>query len=198
MSLALLLPPSDGAFGGGADPSVADGLRLILKQAASRADDLLKLRHYVRRQVTEKACRGEVPVDVDDHRTWSIRPCGQWLAASEGDAVARLRALGLEVTRLEAPAEVLGDRYVASLDANDMHNGQVRLMDALIDKPTDSFYLPLDQPLANMAITALEPNHDGAYPAQGIITDFHQLARLRRPLALAHDELAFPLQVQAP
>ena len=39
------------------------------------------------------------------------RPCGYWLAQSEGEAVRRLRLLGIEVQQLDEPAELRGEGY---------------------------------------------------------------------------------------
>lgn len=199
VALGMAFSSTEGVAAFIADPGdpVKDALRLILQQASVRADDLLKLRHYVRRQVAEQACRGTVPFPVGDRGRHSLRPCGYWLSANSADAVARLRTLGLEVTRLDAPAEVLGDRYIARQGASGV-GANIGLVDSLIDMPTDSFYVSLDQPLANLAIMTLQPNHPDGYLAQGVITDIHDLARLRKPLIFAHDELAMPLQVLAP
>jgi hypothetical protein len=39
------------------------------------------------------------------------RPCGYWLAESEGEAVRRLRLLGIEVQRLDELGELRGESY---------------------------------------------------------------------------------------
>jgi hypothetical protein len=178
-----------------------DALRLILKQASARASDLRKLRHYVRRHVAEQACHGAMNLGVEGAQAGDRllrRPCGYWLAAEATDAVARLRTLGLTVNQLEAPAEVLGDDYLARAAGADTRGVPVRLKDALIDMPAGSFHVPLAQPLANLAIMALEPNSRDGYLANGIISDLHDLARLRKPLSLAHDELAMPMHAASP
>ena len=102
----------------------------VLRSTANRADELLKVREFVARDVASQACAREAvlqtaltperrtvlmidpatgadrAVDVD----WlsalklqpiktRLRPCGYWLSADAGDAVERLRLLGLQVFR---------------------------------------------------------------------------------------------------
>ena len=100
------------------------------------------------------------------------RPCGYWLAASEGEAVRRLRALGLQVQRFEARGVVRGETWRelsrssvprpdvrgASADAQAAVTVQVESVPTLLDVTPGSWYVPLDQPLAHLAVAALEPD----------------------------------------
>jgi hypothetical protein len=124
------------------------------------------------------------PVTVDwnsaldlQPRTTRARPCGYWLGADAGDAVRRLRALGLQVQRIEANTSAQGDEYRREAPVP----SPVRLVDALIDMPAGSFYVPLTQPLANLAIAALEPDAPGGYVAQGVLPGLADVARVRVP-----------------
>jgi hypothetical protein len=183
-------------------------LKSLLASAASRAADLVKLRGYVEAAVASRACQGEAvvaaaetrsehnlvmldpvsgvdkPVTVDwnsaldlQPRTTRARPCGYWLGADAGDAVRRLRALGLQVQRIEANTSAQGDEYRREAPVP----SPVRLVDALIDMPAGSFYVPLTQPLANLAIAALEPDAPGGYVAQGVLPGLADVARVRVP-----------------
>jgi hypothetical protein len=121
------------------------------------------------------------------------RPCGYWLSADAGDAVYRLRALGLQVHQLRQPASVQADVFQETArvpqprrdvrgtiaDAAPAVAVQVDLVSALLDMPAGSYYLPLTQPLANLAIAALEPDTQNSYVANRIIERSESVARVR-------------------
>jgi hypothetical protein len=120
------------------------------------------------------------------------RPCGYWLAASETDTVTRLRGLGIVVQRVEEVGVVRGETYretardlVAPSDANANlaePGGVVRVkvdtVPALLDVPVGSYYVGLDQPYANLAVAALEPDSGHSYVAHRIIASSSAEARL--------------------
>ncbi len=121
------------------------------------------------------------------------RPCGYWLAAEAGNAVQRLRALGLQVQQVTETVRVQGDAFRevartaqarqdvrgAIADAVQTVAVQVELVDALIDMPAGSYYVPLTQPLANLAIAALEPDTQNSYVANRIVERTESIARIR-------------------
>ncbi|MEP7302768.1 MAG: M14 family zinc carboxypeptidase [Caldimonas sp.] len=114
------------------------------------------------------------------------RPCGYWLAASEGDAVRRLRLLGVEVLQLEAGGDLRGETYRET--GRDPVAGETRLRlrvqtrPVLLDAAAGSYYVSLAQPLANLAIAALEPESLAGYAANGVIASVDSVARvLSRP-----------------
>lgn len=124
------------------------------------------------------------------------RPCGYWLAASEGEAVRRLRALGLQVQRFEARGVVRGETWRelsrssvprpdvrgASADAQAAVSVQVESVPTLLDVTPGSWYVPLDQPLAHLAVAALEPDTLHGYLSHRIIGSTEATARvLARP-----------------
>ncbi|HSN32317.1 MAG TPA: peptidase M14, partial [Ideonella sp.] len=123
------------------------------------------------------------------------RPCGYWLAADAAPAVRRLREQGVQVRQLAENASAKGDEYgiatpgsaVTALKAaaGPLRHGGTPLVtiDALIDMPAGSYYVPLTQPLANLAIAALEPDAPASYVAAGVIADAAQVARVRVPPA---------------
>ncbi len=126
-------------------------------------------------------------------RTLRPRPCGYWLAADASDAVRRLRALGLQVQQVTETVRVQGDAFRevsraaqaradvrgTIADAAQTWAVQVELIDALIDMPAGSYYVPLTQPLANLAIAALEPDTQNSYVANGIVERTDAVARIR-------------------
>ncbi|MEO8524733.1 MAG: M14 family metallocarboxypeptidase [Caldimonas sp.] len=192
----------------------------VLATAARRADDLVKLRQFVERDVAAGACQGEAVIDAErtpseyalamlDPQSGAIRrvtvawdsalelkvlrsrprPCGYWLAASENDAVRRLRLLGVEVQQLDLAGEMRGEAYRETGRAaatGDVGEAAVRLrvqtQPVLIDVPAASYYVSLEQPLANLAIAALEPESPVGYAANGVISSVESVARvLSRP-----------------
>ncbi|MGY4829810.1 M14 family zinc carboxypeptidase [Sphaerotilaceae bacterium SBD11-9] len=174
-------------------------LTSMLESAAARGADLLKLRQYVEAEVSAQVCQGQAVVEAgltpseytlqmldpatgaDKSLTvnWDSslalrdlkvrpRPCGYWLAADLGDAVARLRLLGVRVDRVTATGVLQAEAYS---DAS--HTAS-----ALVDAPVGSHYVPLSQPLANLAMAALEPDAPGSYFANGVILDLRKMARV--------------------
>ncbi|MEO7010584.1 MAG: M14 family metallocarboxypeptidase [Caldimonas sp.] len=124
------------------------------------------------------------------------RPCGYWLAETEGDAVQHLRALGIRVERFDQLGEVQGEAYRettretgvrqdvrgALYDGAGVLHVKVQTIPALIDLKAGGYYVPLDQPLANLAVAALEPDTQNSFFANGIISAGTAEARvLMRP-----------------
>jgi hypothetical protein len=155
----------------GKTEAAVDAAVQLLRSAARRAGDIVKLRHFVGREVAGQACQGELRVDG----VLRPRPCAYWLAADAEPAVARLRQLGVQVNTLEAATSVLGSEYGIERPAD----GAPRLVlrDALLDLPAGSQVVPLSQPLAGLASAVLEPAADDA----GAVARLDQLARLRAP-----------------
>ena len=182
----------------------------LLASAAGRAADLVKLRGYLEAAIPAQACQGEATVSAGKTRSehhltlldpatgadkpltldWDsaltlqprisrVRPCGYWLAADAEDAVRRLRRLGVQVQQFGQNASAQGDEY---RDAQSPRaDAPLQLVDALIDLPAGSYYVPLTQPLANLVIAALEPDGPASYLAHGVIADARRVARVRVP-----------------
>ncbi len=190
----------------------------VLRSAAARADDLVKLRRFVETETMSLACSGEMTVqaaqtpseyvlklidpatgaDMPVNVAWDsslqlmpikqrARPCGYWLAASEREAAMRLRGLGVTVQRVEELGVVRGETYreIAHMAVPDTPGAmlpQVETVPALLDAEPGSWYVPLDQPLAGLAIAALEPDTPSSYAANGLIGGVASVARvLARP-----------------
>jgi hypothetical protein len=126
------------------------------------------------------------------------RPCGYWLAADQTEAVRRLRELGVIVQRLESKGVVRGETYNETAreigvrqdvrgtiaDADGTLRVQVDTVPALLDVTAGSWYVPLDQPLAHLAMAALEPDTQNSYLSQRIVGSVASVARVQaRPEA---------------
>ncbi|MBI5257548.1 MAG: peptidase M14 [Burkholderiales bacterium] len=128
------------------------------------------------------------------------RPCGYWLAASEGAAVERLRALGLTVLPLAEPASLQAEAWVEQARGETARPDvrgrvadgqqtivrvQVSLAPRELQAEAGSHYVPLDQPLANLAVAALEPDTQNSFFANRLIGGLDRAARvLVRPKGL--------------
>ena len=114
------------------------------------------------------------------------RPYGYVLPASEAAAAARLAALGATVLVLSAALDVDGERYRITR-AQEARKDDVRRNDedtppanivqlatetepARIVAHAGDFYVPLDQPLANVIVAALEPDTQSSYAANRLLT----------------------------
>ena len=100
------------------------------------------------------------------------RPCGYWLAGAQTNAVLRLRGMGVTVQQLAEEGDMRGESYRETAremgvradvrgsiaDAGGVLNVKVDTVPALIDVPAGSYYVGLDQPLANLVAAALEPD----------------------------------------
>ena len=110
------------------------------------------------------------------------RACGYWLAPGETEAVRRLRLLGIEVVQLELAAEMRGETYrETGRDAPAAQGGarlRVQTQPVLLDVPAGSFFVSLEQPLANLAIAVLEPESPAGYVANGVIANVTGVARV--------------------
>lgn len=149
------------------------------------------------------------PIRVDWNSSLTLRPtktrarpCGYWLAASASTAVERLRLLGLQVMRVAEPGSALADIYRET--ARESGNRQdvigniaggagivrveVSPVRSAIDVPAGSFYVPLNQPRANLAVAALEPDTQNSYFANHLIEDLGNTARIMAPPSLVFEE----------
>lgn len=109
------------------------------------------------------------------------RPCGYWLAADQTDAVQRLRGLGVLVQQLAETGVMRGETYRETAPGDAAAAPQVQTVPALIDVGAGSYYVPLDQPLANLALAALEPDTRHSYAANGIVGVAGEARVMSRP-----------------
>ncbi|MES2687965.1 MAG: M14 family metallopeptidase [Pseudomonadota bacterium] len=132
-----------------------------------------------------------------------VRPCGYWLSASSKTAVERLRLHGVQVLRITEPSSMLGDIYRETAraagvrqdvrgsiaDAGQIVKTEVALVRGVIDAPTGSYYVPLNQPLANLVIAALEPDTQSSYFANRLIDSLAGSARVMAEPAVKTEDL---------
>jgi hypothetical protein len=132
-----------------------------------------------------------------------VRPCGYWLSSSAKTAVERLRLHGVQVLRVTEPGSMLGDLYRetarstgvrqdvrgAIADTGQIIKTEVALVRGVIDTPTGSYYVPLNQPLANLVIAALEPDTQSSYFANRLIDSLAGSARVMAEPAVKTEEL---------
>lgn len=130
------------------------------------------------------------------------RPCGYWLAPSAGAAVERLKLLGLQVLRVAESGSLLADTYQESAreagnrqdvrgpmaDGGAIVRSQVALVRSAIDVPAGSYYVPLNQTLANLAVAALEPDTQSSYFANRVIERIEDTARVMATPSLVFEE----------
>ena len=130
------------------------------------------------------------------------RPCGYWLSADASAAVERLRQLGIQVMRVAEPGSVLAESYRETAreagnrqdvigtiaGGGDIVRVQVSTQRSAIDAPAGSFYVPLNQPRANLAVAALEPDTQNSYFANHLIQELGQSARVMAVPSLVFEE----------
>jgi hypothetical protein len=113
------------------------------------------------------------------------RPYGYLLPASQLSAANRLRNLGMTVLRVDSEGSADVERFriagatVARKDdvrRND-DDGGIRVVNlkTVIERTTlrvrpGDFFIPLGQPLANVAVAALEPDTQSSYAANYALT----------------------------
>ncbi len=118
------------------------------------------------------------------------RPCGYWLAPDQTEAVVRLRMLGVNVIQIPERLSLRGETYrvltaawrdtPASHENADTGYAQpvpVELQQTLIDADVGSFFVPLTQPMALLAVAALEPDSPSSFLAHGVIDRAESVAR---------------------
>lgn len=184
--------------------TLVTALGAVLQGTAERSADLLKIRQYVDAEVSAQACKGSVVVEAElspGERTLQMldaggteksatvawdsslalrelkvrpRPCGYWLDASQSAAVAKLRLLGVRVEQVLSKGVVQGDSFVEPANGS----REVKTLSALLDLAPGSFYVPLSQPLAHVAVAALEPDTAFSYWAGGVVTGVSKTARV--------------------
>lgn len=129
------------------------------------------------------------------------RPCGYWLAQESAAAVERLRLLGLSVLRIAEPGAMLVETWRESARAagragpresapgtTDGARVPVVLQRSTMDAPAGSYYLPLNQPRAQLAVAALEPDTQHSYFANQLLSELGQAARVMAPPVLVFEE----------
>ena len=113
-----------------------------------------------------------------------------------------LRQLGIQVMKVAEPGSVLAESYRET--AREVGNRQdvigtiagggnivrvqVSTLRSAIDAPAGSFYVPLNQPRANLAVAALEPDTQNSYFANHLIQELGQSARVMAVPSVVFEE----------
>jgi hypothetical protein len=192
-------------------------LSSLLASTAQRAGDLGQLRPFFEHEVTALACTGQAVVQaapvaaqydlqmldattgadktlvVDWESSLALssltvraRPCGYWLSAGSSKAVERLLMHGVKVMQVADPGTMLADSFKSSVTPT---GGPVRLTRGLVDTPRGSYYVPLNQPLANLVMAALEPDTPFSFFSQRVVPDLPDVARVMTPPVMQLQEL---------
>lgn len=74
-------------------------------------------------------------------------------------------------------------------DAAQIVKTEVALVRGVIDAPAGSYYVPLNQPLANLVMAALEPDTQNSYFANQLIDSLTSAARVMSEPAAKTEEL---------
>lgn len=131
------------------------------------------------------------------------RPCGYWLDAGATSVVERLKLMGVQVMRVAESGSLLAERYEETArevsERRDVRGGiagsgeivrvKVTPVRAAIDVPSGSYYVPLNQALANIAVAALEPDTQNSYFANRLLEDLNQTARVMATPSLVFEEI---------
>lgn len=191
-------------------------LSSLLRSTAERASSLEQVRSFVARDTTSLACRNQVSVDATptpaqrtialfdantgaervENVRWDTplqlrttnarpRPCGYWIAASSDNIADRLQLQGLQVLRVAEGGPLIADS--SDPNAFSTRAGE-RLARTTLAAPEGSFYVPLNQPLANVAVAALEPGNPAGYLARGVIDDATHVQRIVATPTLVFEE----------
>ena len=132
------------------------------------------------------------------------RPCGYWLPATAGIAIERLKLLGVQVLRVAEPGSLLADTYreaSSKVGSSEEVQGtvgdqggvaraqQVQLVRSAIDAGAGSYYVPLNQALASLAVAALEPDTQHSYFTNHLIESLADTARVMGTPSLIFEEI---------
>ena len=75
------------------------------------------------------------------------------------------------------------------LDADRIIRVEVNLARGVIDVPRGSYYVPLNQPFANLALAALEPDTQSSYFANQLLDGLQSAARVMAPHTVKVEDL---------
>lgn len=198
--------------------SLVVATRSLLRSAAERANALQQVRSFVDRDTSALACRDAIvlnarrepltyelklrhpetgaeqrqQIEALTPERWQAldtrpRPCGYWLDASALSAVERLRLLDLRVLRIAEASTALAESGPAYY-SSERRSGPAQRR--VLDVPVGSYYLPLNQPGAALAVAALEAGTPYGYLAQGLIAQPGQVARVMAIPELVFDDQA--------
>lgn len=193
--------------------TLVTALSAALRSSAERASQLEQVRTFVAKEISAQACHGQVVLQatpasgsqdlrmIDPQTGFDrmvpvasllsqqlrpvktrLRPCGYWLAPGASAAAGRLKLLGVQVMRVAEAATALSDTGSAA-------PGQESPSNIAIDIAAGSYYIALNQPLAHLAVVALEPQTQNSYFANRIMSQWTQSARITVLPSFVFEEL---------
>lgn len=151
-----------------------------LHSTAERASALEKVQAFVASEIEAQACKNQMKTRA--------RPCGYWLAQNAGTAVERLRLLGVQVLRVAESGTVTAESFQEATQTT-QPTKQITLVRSTRDAPAGSYYVPLGQPLAHLAVAALELDTPSSYWSHQLIMGLADVARVLTAPALVFEEL---------
>lgn len=191
-----------------------NAMATALRMASERAARLEQVRSFVVRDTVALACRNKAMVqaahtpenreltllnpdtgaDMPQQVDWDsalrlrpvlerARPCGYWLAPAANTAIERLRLHGLQVLRVAEAGSVLAEAPQPPGPAASA------LARSAMDVPAGSYYLPLNQPLAHVAMAALEAETAFGYVGLGLVERPEHVVRVMATPSLVFEEL---------
>ena len=121
------------------------------------------------------------------------RPCGYWIAPEADEAVQRLQVLGVQLRRLAEPVQLEAEAWVeiTSVEATRpdvlgrvSERQTARLVQVALEArrlvvAAGGWYVPLEQPLANLVFAALEPDSPNSFFANRLLPALDSAARVR-------------------
>jgi len=192
---------------------MVQALLTVLDNASARAADLAKVETFAARDTAAKACQGSLLVQAKMQQetrnlalvdltsaqiapqsvAWQSalsltataqrsRPCGYWLSPEARNTAAQLDQLGLQVQRVAELTPLVADGYVSN------SNGNISTQRTLADAPPGSYYVTLNQSLANLAAALLEPDAPYSSYSQGVLLDLGHLVRVVTPAPLVFED----------
>ncbi len=195
--------------------SLVVALTSVLRSTADRSGDLRQVQTYVTRDIASKACQGLLTVQASPTASehdlglidetngelkrlkvqWTStatlrpelqrpRPCGYWLSADSA-AAQHLAWLGLQVMRIAEDGSVLTESFPGGPSGVGSAAQAVR---TTTDVPAGSYFVGMNQPLANVAAAALEPGTPFSYQSTGILGEPGASARVINNPTLVFDE----------
>lgn len=193
-------------------------MNAVLKSTATRATDLRKIATFVTRDIASQACRGQVTVQAQPRTeqrdvmmvepqsaqlvqktvAWTSslelvmprvrkRPCGYWLAADAAEVAKRLDNLGVQVQRVAELAPLSVENYTR-VSTEQSGPVSVTLTRATMEAPPGSYYVSMNQPLANLAAAVLEPDTPYSYHRHGLLHNLTDTARVMELATLVFED----------
>lgn len=123
------------------------------------------------------------------------RPCGYLLASNETEAVERLQLLGVTILRVAEEGSLRLQHYnetgrsaaTGSATAPIAVDVDFNIQNSTV--PAGSYYVPMGQPLAHVAMLALEPDSPYSFFANRITTSLGNIVRVAEPPKLVFEEI---------